>query len=464
MTRQEQLKEIGEMIPDKFMSKIIIPIPHNFYDNNSAILWNMRVVYDWKILNSKNREIGAFNIKKYIYDNMIPNIKDKDEHINKNKSVLLRKEIKQNAKLDHYDFYINSIDLWIFDEHVGFFTLDIDIDHSKYTIDQLSEFNRQFREFKFLNVEKNNQQIIFKKAAGFTEPNEVLSWLLNFTTKDGLSFLNTTKEDCINSQIYNTSTNAKLMTAVQTKTTTFSNGQEIEPLHTEDLHFTTINGTSTLEEVPFYLASCSTLSPIPGYTNNEEYIHSLVDNGGFNIWKYSSGITIYDSFALFGLGYDGGPIVSNMKNNFYFIYMLNLYINIQIRFIEYELINQDFESLDIQYRYKQLQILKNQFIAKEIAIKFQDNEIHKSILSALNTEDMISEVTENLIETKDITQNQLGIYITLFGFIAVSILEESLTKLVVENPIFISVSTLISITIWFKFKNNIKKKLRSIIS
>ena len=253
------------------------------------------------------------------------------------------------------------------------------------------------------------------------------------------------------------------MTAIQTPKINYLNGEAIEPLHEGDLKFDDINGTSILEEVPFYLASCSSLNPSAGFTNNEEYIHSLVDNGGFNIWKYSSGIIIHDSFALLGLGDNGGPIVSNMKGQFYFIYMLNLYINMQIRFIEYELIDNEFESIDIVDKYKQLQKLKNQFITKEIGIKFQENELHNSMLTALKTEDMISEITDNLMETKEITQSHLGIYVSLGGFAAVSMLEEPLTIFATEYTEILGSILIITIGIWVKIKINfIKKTINSI--
>lgn len=491
LTRQEQLKEIGEMVPQEFMSQFIIPFPHKFYDNAVGtfnIFTLPSNVFDdiedlgWEILNEKEeKQLGAFYIKQYIYDHTIPklennkndkenwikrwkkDLKNKKKYLENNSSLLLRKTINKEAKINNYTFMITDIDLWIFEEHIGFFVLNVDIDHKQYTIDELSEFNKQFREFKFLECQEKNNILTINKANNFAEPHQVLEHLLTYTQKHEKSFLNITKDECLNSPIYNSSTNAKLMTAVQTDTTTFSKNNEeieIEPLHTSDLHFMTINGTSTLEEVPYYLASCSSLSPTPNWTNNEEYIHSLVNNGGFNIWKYSSGITIHDSFALFGLSKDGGPVVSNMKNSFYFIYILNLYINFQIRFIEHKLISQDFDSLDITYRYKQLQKLKNEFISKEIGIKFQENELHNSILSALKTEDMLSQVTENLMETKEITQSHFGIYMTLVGFIAVTTLEEPLTNFITSHGSeVITIAILSSIILW-KFKGSIKKVFR----
>lgn len=476
MTRQEQLKEIGEMIPKDFMSYFIIPLPHNFYENNSNIFSEIEKT-DWDILNDtkkfEGRQLGAYNIKAYIYENMIPTL-DEKTHINKYNNLLLNKKFNRKAKIDIYEFEINEVDLWIFDEHVAFFTIKIKIDHTKYSINQLSEFNKQFREFKFLDLNSDSDELLFSRVVGFAESaNGLLEFLIKTTHIDGKSFLKIDREECDvrknkNCQenplytISNTSTNAKVITAVQTKATTFVNEDEIEQLQETALHFSTINGTSILEEVPFYLASCSSLNPAKGFMNNDLYIHTLVNNGGLNIWKYSSGITIHDSIALFGLADDGGPVVSNMKNQFYFVYMLNLYINFQARFIENKLINEEFESLDISYWYKKLQKLKNQFITKDIGIKFQENAFHQSIVSALETDVILSEVTNNLMETKEITQNNIGIYITLAGFIFVSIFEEPIKNFISNNASEVAFVAIAAAIVWYKKRRAIKRWFRSI--
>ena len=477
MTRQQQLKEIGEMIPENFMSQFIIPFHHHFYDNNASIFAKIDI-FDkieesgWEIVNKNNtKQIGAFNIKKYIYDNMIPKLDNKNAHLSKNKTVFLRRRIDKQAKISKFSFSITELDLWIFDEHIGFFVLKVSMNDTKYSINDLSEFNRQMREFKFLECSENNDVLTLKKAANFTEPNDMLECILKYTQIDNKSFLNISKDECVDSLIYSASTNAKMMTAMQTKTSNFLKdknnnkpGESIEPLYSSELNSTKITGTSTLEEIPYYLASCSSLSPSPEWTNNEEYIHSMVDDGGFNIWKYSSGIILHDSFALFGLNKDGGPVVSNMKNSFYFIYMLNLYIHFQLRFIAYEIIDEDFDSLDISYRYKQLQKLKNQFISKEVGTKFQENEIHKSIRSALSIEEIVSEVTENLMETKEITQSHFGIYMTLLGFIVVTLLEVPIKNIIVNHFVAVIIGASILLVIWLKFKSGIKKTFRRVLA
>ena len=478
MTRQEELKEIGEMIPNDFVSHFIIPIPHKFYKNDSDIFSKIRKT-KWNVINDiskfPSRQLGAFNIKSYIYENMISPLDEKN-HIDRYSSLLLKRSINKQARIDNFLFNIKEIDLWIFDEHVSFFTIIVDIDCTNYTVNELSEFNRQFREFKFLDIKEKDDEFIFSRVKGFQESdNGFFEYLIALTMIDNKSFLNINKSECTNMKdknnkhnslytIYNTSTNAKVLTATQTQTSKFSNGKEIEPLHESDLHYGTINGTSTLEEVPFYLASCSSLNPAKGFTNNEGYIYSLVDNGGFNIWKYSSGLTIHDSFALFGLSNDGGPVVANTKNQFYFIYILNLYINFQSRFIENKLINEEFESLDINYWYKKLQRLKNQFVTQEVGVKFQENEIHTSMFSALKTEEMLSEITDNLMETREITQNNLGMYMTLIGFIFFSVLEEPITNLVSKNLEIIIPTFIILFVVWLKKKRFIKKYIKDLKS
>lgn len=466
MTRQEQLKKIGESSLQNYTSKFIIPVPHKFFENKDCNIFDKIEKLKWKIINKEeSKQFDAFNIKTYIYDNMIPKFtkNEKNSFLDDYKSLLLKKEINKNVTLDEYKFRLKDIDLWIFEEHISFFVLNIEIDYRKHTLDEISIFNNKFRSFKFLELKELDDKIMLS-STGYIENYSILTYLLEFTKIDKQSFLNITQDDCKNNNdhrnlfsIYNTSTNAKLLVAAQTKTTKFSNNTQIEEDEVKHITFTSVNTVNILSEIPFHLASCSSMNPSKSYTTNDGYLYSLVNNSGFNIWKYSSGIALHDSCAFIGLQDDGGPVVNNTENIFYFIYILNLYINFQMRYIETKIINKDFESTDINYLYKKLQKLKNQFVTDEIAIKFQDNEVHKSISKALKTNEMISEITNNLLETKNITQNNIGIYTTLLGFIFVSIFQEPMKEYFAQNSTLIVFVLLPILYLIFRYRTKIKK-------
>jgi len=460
MTRQEQLADIGKMKLSEFNSQFIIPIPHNFYKNGTNIFEKIEE-NGWEILNRHTtirdgkeveviKQLGAFNIKTYIYENMIPHLHkgDEKEYLNESKSLLLNKKLDRKMKLEKFDFTLTDIDLWIFEEHIGFVTLNVDIDYSEYSVDDMTEFNRLFRNFKFLEVQRVDDIVKLNvHAPRFGERKDFLEELLTLTLIDNKSFLNITATDCSYTNkneannylfpIYNTSANAKLLTGMQTKGVHYSNGDEIEADEKTCVTFQAVNEMSILTEVPFYLASCSSMQGEDrSRISSDDYIYSLVDENAFALWKYSSGITIHDSCAFIGLDRDGGPLVSNVQSSFYFVYILNLYINFQVRYVEHRIIDENFEARDINYWYKKLQKLKNQFITDDIAIKFQENELHQSITRALKSKDMIEEVTANLLETKEITQSNMGIYMTLFGFIFVTILQEPIQKLFTTHLLY----------------------------
>ena len=484
MTRQDKLKEIGNMHLSAYTSKFIIPVPHRFYENDTTIFESIKDL-GWSIENKTDGikgKLGAFNIKAYIYNNMVPELDEKSFFYDSRTLILNKKFEDQKMKLSslvknevqkEYSFFLRDIDLWIFEEHISFFVLNIEFDHSMYTINELNEFNNIFRSFKFLKLTEQDDFINLEQTMlRDGEKCSLLEYLLKLThikteTKEqNKSFLNIETCDCTDQyknekknindlySIYNTSANAKLLLGMQTRTTHYENGSAIEEYNEECMSFESVREMSILNEIPFYLATCTPFDPEKSSTSNDEYIYKLVNEGGFNIWKYSSGLTIHDSSAFIGLNNDGGPIVHNVSSNFYFIYMLNLYITFQTRYIEHSLIDNNFESRDINYWYKKLQKLKNQFISDDIGIKFQENELNKSMSVALKEQDILSEVTSNLVETKNITSSNIGIYMTLIGFIFVSLFEEPLKNIFSSYSTYLIVPALF--VGYFVYKNRIK--------
>jgi len=84
------------------------------------------------------------------------------------------------------------------------------------------------------------------------------------------------------------------------------------------------------------------------------------------------------------------------------------------------------------------------------------------MFSALKTEEMLSEITDNLMETREITQNNIAMYMTLIGFIFFSVLEEPITNLVSKNLEIIIPTFIILFLVWLKKKRFIKKYIKDI--
>jgi len=445
MTRQDQLKEIGNMHLTAYTSKFIIPVPHRFYTNQTSVFKDLEGL-GWQIENkTKGVKLNAYNIKSYIYDNMIPELAEGGEQtfLDTSSTLLLKHDTEDLKVMLHtlegkdYELIVKEIHLWVFEENIAFFVFHIDIENrDRYSINEINKINNILRSFKFLDVKKEIDHIALTQRKMIEgEKKAFLNYLLELTQiREGYkSFLNIEACDCTEKSkknkinelysIYNTSANAKLLLGMQTEATQYSDGSDIEVYSEECITFHDEKEMSILSELPYYLATCTSMEPSKGWTSNDGYIYRLVNEGGFNVWKYSSGLIIHDSAAFIGLKDDGGSVVDNVESNFYFIYMLNLYINFQTKQIAHELIDQHFEARDINYWYKKLQKLKNQFVSDDIGIKFQENELNKSMLSALKTKELLSEVSSNIVETKSITKSHTGIYVTLLGFVFIYLLE-----------------------------------------
>lgn len=122
MIRQEKLSEIGNLKLSEYSLKMIIPCPHNFYENNKNIFNRIK---DWEVLNkSSKKAFDVYNIKTYIYDNVVPELNDNntEKFLDKNKTLILTKKTNDRFELKDFKFIISDICLWILDEHIAFFS------------------------------------------------------------------------------------------------------------------------------------------------------------------------------------------------------------------------------------------------------------------------------------------------------------------------------------------------------
>lgn len=458
MTRQEQIKYIGNnsvisQYNDKlnFLSYFIIPLPQRFYER--GISADELEKSGWRILNNENRSLDPLNeIKKYIYESMIPSVDLKK--LQKFKpNLLLRKE------LDNKEYFINTqtdgkkikiliseIDVWILDANIAFFVLKFELPvENKISLNEIScMVNRNLRDFRDLMVENNNIRVKYQK-----EVSNFIDWIFELTKTGEKTFLNIEKNDFERYEfypIYNSSYYAKMLTAVHVDIDE-EILKKIESDYEEELKTIEIDGTGVIEEVPFLLATTSEFYPQKLWEANESYINETVSKGGINIWKYWSGLAVKDSLAFFSINEGGGMIVSACRSVNYFIYILNLYVNYRVKLLEHMLIeNKDF--IDIESDLKKLeevQKLHNMFMSEEIAVKFQPNEIHKSIMKGLETKELFDEVEDNINKTyqrtKDNTDILVGIGMGFVGIAGTFLSKEWLVKTFNEHPfVFSSVS------------------------
>ena len=449
MTRQERITAIGKLKPSTFnhwetkeplaknqMSYFIIPFAHEIYEKKapSKIVKGLESL-SWNLVNNKDRRIlsdtgdGRFmdSIKLYLYDEMVPKYEKIDEHFLLQKNLIFQKNDLQKewtfrsffrGEVDfETKFLLDGIDLLIVDKHIAFFSIKTQLclsDDSSVS-DISAKYNRNMKDFRNMYVDVKTNTFSNDEKAGVS----VFAWLATLVRNDTECLLSASDKTLVEIQkkkayypIYNASYNAKMITAMHVDEMEV-NGEEIEPAFKDDLITMKIDGTSSLEEMPYLLATTSELYPSKMWEGNEEYINEQIGNGQINIWKYWSGVVLHDSMAFFSIGDGGSAIVNSARNSYYFIYMLNLYASYKVRYFEYELIDNEFISIEnIRSQFTDLQRLKNQYMCTELSSLFQPNVVHEAIKGAMKTDDLYDEVKDNIEATLEITSRNTDIILT----------------------------------------------------
>jgi hypothetical protein len=148
-------------------------------------------------------------------------------------------------------------------------------------------------------------------------------------------------------------------------------------------------------------------------------------------------------------------------------------VDYKLRDFEHTIIDKDFTNIDKIYaKFMELQQLRNEILTKEVAIKFQPNEIHASIAKALRTDEIFGEVKENIIDTLELTKSNTDIIMTIGGFfvtfLGVWISQDKLFSFYDKHPLMTILFLLILVVsivvvmvnrskIIKFFKNNFKK-------
>ena len=449
MTRQERITAIGKLKPSTFnhwetkeplaknqMSYFIIPFAHEIYEKKKPCKTIKALgTLGWSVVNNKTKRIlsdtgdGRFmdSIKLYLYDEMVPKYEKINEHFLLQKNIIFQKNNLHKewtfrsflrGKVDfETKFSLDGLDLLIVDKHIAFFSIktQLSLDDNSSVSDISAKYNRNMRDFRNMYVDTQTYTFSNDEKAGVS----VFEWLASLVRTDKECLLSISDKTLVEIQkkkeyypIYNASYNAKMITAMHVAEMEVD-GEEIEPAFEDDLISVKIDGTSSLEEMPFLLATTSELYPNKMWEGNEEYINEQIGNGQINIWKYWSGVVLHDSMAFFSIGDGGSAIVNSARNSYYFIYMLNLYAAYKVRYFEYELIDNEFISIEnIRSQFTDLQRLKNQYMCTELSSLFQPNVVHEAIKGAMKTDDMYDEVKDNIEATLEITSRNTDIIVT----------------------------------------------------
>jgi len=479
MTRQDKIRNIGNCEASNFqdtsknqMSYFIIPLPHNLYHTTQSktILSDFSKL-GWVLANSETeipekknaKRIFPFDprnmnaIKTYVYEQMLPHFSYKKDKKDKSFSSFLsdfnnimfqKLDLEKKwiiESLNDSSFMkveLDGIDLWIFNRHLSFFTIRLKQDlNDKTSISKISSnFNRVLREFREAYVD--DEKYIFSNNKEQGVP--LVNWLLKLITKENSAknLLDVDQSDFksrTNSLIFNNSLYAKMITAVHIDNEHFNDIPIISKTN-NDIAYNDYDSIRSIQEIPFLLGSTSELYPSAEWENSEKYIYDQIKLGGIHIWKNWSGIAMKDSMAFFAVGKGGAGIVNQARHGYYFIYMVNLYVNYSLRMFEDKLIDKEFVDIENIYPlYVEQQRLRNQIMSVEIATMFQPNIVHNAISKAMRTDDVYTEIKQNIDTTLSLTQKNTDMMITaiisIFTFSGIWISQDKLLELFNDYPI-----------------------------
>lgn len=390
------------------LSFFIIPFTHS-----SVIKYHDLKLLEktWKL---KNNSLGNIDIKKYLMQNLLPQI-NMYKDINEDTNLLFEyQNLQKDWKLEIYDdinskntcieFKFTELNLWIMNHQIGFFVLKTSTGSSLNHISAF--FNRHLRDYRSLTIDFETQKI--------TNTNTQISFfesLISLLPKQ-LNFSMTSSSDMVDSSAY-----AKMLTAVHISSDTTANGQKIEKNSKDMITFKTVHQVSIIDEIAYSLATVSDLFPNKTWEYDDGYVYELVSSSGINIWKYWAGIALKDSVSFFSVGEGGTHIIKQCQQDIYLIYILNLYIYYRLKIYEKKLIDNNFIEIEnIHSIYKSIQRLRNEYIAYETSNRFQPNLINNKIKKGLELQEIYQEITENIKETLEATNINKAIVIAVFAY------------------------------------------------
>ena len=487
MIRKDIFKELGRLKPSlyhsevNFSSTFIIPIPHNVHKlNNSKDIESFfeTVHKHWDIKNiAIENTLGLWDIKKYIKKNIFEPLvifnskRIKEDFIYEKKNILLSNKDSKNNKNIEFEFefqhrvngesvqkklqlILKEIDLWIMDGSIAFFAYKIELSKDNiYDVNTIStQLNRNLRDYKNLSIDLHSKKVFHNSKKGM----DLIEYFMRLTmNQDKKSFLNVVYQDKkfdVDSdlEVINDSTfYAKTITALHVKEDSVKVQSQvfaITPIAEELSESASVN-IGILEELSYLLGTTSSydFDEELAYVAYAGYVYPIIKDNGINIWKFWSGIALQDSVAFFSIDQGGSGIVYNSKTSNYFLYVINLYVSIRLKYIENYLIDKDFLNIDrILQSVQEVQVLKNHYIASEISLRFQPNHINEKINLGLKNHELLNEIEDNLAKTLELTKYNTGMVVSivagLITFSGVWLNGDLITELYTNHPYVTSIT------------------------
>jgi len=427
--KSNYFKALSILKPDVFKSAYIIPFKHNFHaieDSKISEVISGISELEWSIINNQViDELYLFDIKKYLVESLTPTFPDTIEKqklfIKDQKSLLLKNTSIEKIKLTcnnnkcinaTFELILSSIDIWILDDNVGFFVLHVENSDKLYELEKYSTcINRTLRDYNELYSfnDKENSCLNISDTKDEKYKTSLIDTLFRCTiSKTKKSFLNI-KSICSDNNIIKSSYYAKMLTSIYINHDKLQLGDNaVDIINSRDK---LVEETSTdfeyFDEIPYLLATTSAIdiSSEPMFVSHKRFIYKHLEKNSVHIWRNWVGIALQDSCAFFSIKNGGKNIVLSNSTSNYFLYMMNLIVNIKLKIYEDDVIDEEFINIHKIYPLKRkLQKLKNQYIANEIAIKFQPNKIYNQMTIGLNNKQLIDEVSSNIDTTLDLTK------------------------------------------------------------
>lgn len=493
--RKEFFKAIGESTPDIFQSTYIIPFCHDVHsikdDEELSSFAKTLESSGWNILNNNKADLFLHDIKQYLKDSLLPEFPSKIEEqkvfIQSKKSLVLRskkftslklkyfpreQEDPNNPKHQEFSLNLSSIDIWLLSENIGLFVFHVEQSH-QYIIDQYSTIiNRTLRDYKNIYALEDTNSINISNKS-LENGSKLIDLCFELTKKKNSdkSFLNINsidKEDIISQSTHY----AKMLTSVYVdKKEIDINNKKFDIVESRDkLTEETSTDFNYFDELPYLLATTSSFDPSkePTFIAHRRYLYDNLQSSSINIWRGWTGISLQDSCAFFSAK-DGDKfiVLSNSTSN-YFLYVMNIVTNIRLKLYEVGVIDEDFINVHKIYPLKRnLQKLKNQFIANEVSIKFQPSHIYKQMEKGLKNQEILDEISNNIDTTLDLTKQNTDAFVSAGAVLfAVGSLWEPIAKGFSLYPIItsiVSIGLVVSIIITIYKRVTVLKKIRSSI-
>ncbi|QOY50955.1 hypothetical protein [Candidatus Sulfurimonas baltica] len=469
ITRQEAMDAIGKVIPSRHTSFFIIPIPHGVFDGivdkknfqrdkTTSKIYNnffvngrgesfVKVIKGngWEFLNesSKEKKPGYEDIKEYIYTRFFSQYNEETKSAffhNKNNMIFQKQQENTDwkLKLDSHDinFKMDSLQLWILDNNIAFLVLETSLHNTHKIADISSVFNQKMRDFIQLNIDFKEKIVVYSSANTDFLKTLFKSFSTDQFSGDELFNIDLEHIDKTNKYhaIYKSAVTAKMISMTHINEDGFEkvndtvhcvNAKErvndtilIQTPVTNEIKYTEINSIDYMSESTYALATFSSFNSEEWLSeSSESYIYEKISNSSYSPFKYWNALALKDSLTFLGIR-EGNDYYFNegQKNEVFLIYMLNLYINYNIKIFEQKLIDSEFTDIDRHNElYKQMQRLKNEYFSSEVARRFQPNELNIVIQKGMGYLDVYNEVENNIAKTLDITRDNIANTLKVLG-------------------------------------------------